>query len=226
MGTDIHAAIEYRQDGDAAWQALLTPNKYHGRYKNEPELTARVDIDRDYDVFSILGNVRNGYGFAGVPTGSGFAPISDGRGVPADITPEAREALSNEHSATWVTLAEILAYDWTRTTKKQGVVNGVTYEKWDRMKQWVKAPDNYCGGISGGRIKHVTEGEMKAQVIALRAARTQDFSVIENFYCSVEWEETYAEAGAQIWTAVLPHMLKLGAQVGFENVRLVMDFDS
>ena len=60
MGCDIHPAIEYRQDG--AWKAVLFPNKHFGKYEGEPEFTAKIDIGRDYDLFAILGNVRNGLG--------------------------------------------------------------------------------------------------------------------------------------------------------------------
>lgn len=49
--------------------------------------------DRNYDVFSILANVRNGYGFAGVVTSSGFEPIAPGRGLPDDLSQEIRDHL-------------------------------------------------------------------------------------------------------------------------------------
>jgi hypothetical protein len=42
--------------------------------------------NRNYDVFSILADVRNGYGFAGVKTSSGFTPIAGGRGLPDDLS--------------------------------------------------------------------------------------------------------------------------------------------
>ena len=42
--------------------------------------------DRNYDVFSILADVRNGYGFAGVRTSTGFDPIAPGRGLPSDLS--------------------------------------------------------------------------------------------------------------------------------------------
>lgn len=48
---------------------------------------------RNYDVFSILANVRNGYGFAGVVTSSGFNPITSGRGIPDDLSDEVRAHL-------------------------------------------------------------------------------------------------------------------------------------
>lgn len=48
---------------------------------------------RNYDVFAILGNVRNGSGFAGTRTSSGFEPISDQRGLPYDLSQEIRDHL-------------------------------------------------------------------------------------------------------------------------------------
>lgn len=73
MGTDIHPIVQVRREG--VWENVKIPED--GRYGN-------ILDGRHYDLFAILGNVRNGYGFAGVVTGSGFVPISDCRGIPED----------------------------------------------------------------------------------------------------------------------------------------------
>jgi len=73
MGTDIHPIVQVRREG--TWQNVTIPED--GRYGN-------ILDGRWYDLFAILGNVRNGRGFAGVVTGSGFVPISDCRGIPED----------------------------------------------------------------------------------------------------------------------------------------------
>lgn len=207
MGTDIYAAIEY----------------YNGI--GVPEMSAHVDIDRDYDLFAILGNVRNGVAFAGVKTGNGFVPMSDQRGYPDDITPEADAVMSHEHSATWVTLAEILAYDWTRTTSKWGVVNAIEFERWDRMREWEPEPRSYCGGVTGPNVQHVSIAEMRNLVKSVHGEAAA-LETLAYTYCTVEWSTSYAEAATQLWHKVLPLMLKLGVLHGYENVRLVMDFDS
>lgn len=230
MGCDIHAAIEYLNDGK--WTALELPNKYFGKYGDEEKMTTRVDIDRDYDLFAILGNVRNGTAFAGCKTGDGFDPMSDNRGTPDDASEGAIKALSNEHSPTWVTLAEILAYDWRRTSRHQGYADAKSFEEWDRMKEWNLAPPSYCGDVSGGRTEKITNAEMRIFVGEIiqqypghRDVATKVLAE-SGKYTLVEWTETYSEAGKQIWTAILPHMLALGTQYGHANVRLVMDFDS
>jgi len=235
MGCDIHPAIEYRTntpEGVSAWIAVTVPNPYFGKYEDEPETRSALDIDRDYDLFAILGNVRNGRGFAGCDMGDGFIPMSDGRGVPEDISDEARSALSDEHSATWVTLSEILAYDWTRTTKSRGWINGEEFASWQGRKA---EPRNYCGGISGTGIDHVSQVEMQRNFDeAVKDKRGLEYrEAVEVFntryartYSHVEWETGYPKAATQLWTRILPTMLKLGTLHGHDNVRLVMDFDS
>jgi len=72
--------------------------------------------DRNYGLFAILADVRNGHGFAGVRTGEPTVPISAPRGVPDDASDgyrdEVRQWGEDGHSHTWFTLAELLAYDW------------------------------------------------------------------------------------------------------------------
>ena len=50
--------------------------------------------DRNYSVFAILADVRNGVGFAGVRTGAGYVPVCEQRGVPHDLSPQVRERLA------------------------------------------------------------------------------------------------------------------------------------
>ena len=150
------------------------------------------------------------------------------RGVPEDISDAARAALSNEHSATWVTLAEILAYDWDRSTKHRGWVDAMTFERWDRMKEWNSTPDSWCGG---GNFKQVSIEEMRdlvhvATLSSDRELTEKRLRAIGHVMCRIEWEETYTQSATQMWTKILPKMLNLGQQYGNDNVRLVMDFDS
>jgi hypothetical protein len=71
MGCDIHLFVEVRDGG--AWR---------------PVKVAWDMFGRNYDLFAILAGVRNGCGFAGSVTGTGFVPISEPRGLPADLSVE------------------------------------------------------------------------------------------------------------------------------------------
>jgi hypothetical protein len=223
MGTDIHPAIEYRVNESSPWHAHMIPNPNAGRWAGEEEFTASIDIDRCYDLFSILGNVRNGYAFAGIPTGSGYIPMSDCRGVPEDISPEAAKALSNGHSATWVTLQEILDYDWTQTTTHTGVISAAQYIEYQKYRKWKPTPRVYSGGISGGGTITVSE---EVLIEKLKVKPVEDLKL---YYVQLTWSDgtgSYAKDAIQLWTEILPIMLKYGKEYGYSNVRLVMDFDS
>jgi hypothetical protein len=122
MGTDIHLYVETR-DRRGVWSAVKLPapdghEEWHDGYRGWDK--------RYYDVFSILAGVRNGHGFAGIPTGAGFIPISEPRGLPPDLSvtfrsdpavlEDERTPDIGEHSFSWLLLSELLAYDWTQTT--------------------------------------------------------------------------------------------------------------
>lgn len=99
MGTDIHAVAECYRDG--RWHLV----------------EADIPRDRNYRAFAVLADVRNGYSFAGIGTGDPVTPIDEPRGLPDDLSPELRAALEQkrwllgDHSISWVTLEELLAYD-------------------------------------------------------------------------------------------------------------------
>lgn len=71
---------------------------------------------RNYNLFAILANLRNGRGFAGVLTGEPTVPIDAPRGVPDDASLAYRNEVDNwgtdGHSHSWFSLHELLAYDW------------------------------------------------------------------------------------------------------------------
>ena len=108
MGTDIHAYLEKK-------------NK-----KGKWEFVKRFPIDRKYNLFSVLANVRNGYGFAGVKTSDGFNPISKPKGLPEDvskITKKESDSLGVDgHSHSWLTLKEIEEFDWSQKAIIYGLV--------------------------------------------------------------------------------------------------------
>jgi len=239
MGCDIHAGVEYKANGE--WKAILFPNKYFGKYDNEPKKSARIDIDRDYCLFSILANVRNSYGFAGCDTGDQFTFISSERGLPKNITTKCKKtACTGDHSDTWVSLKEILDFDWKQTATRRGVLSAVQFEEWDRCKEFRPQPKEWCGDVAGNGIMHISEDEMRSYVNdIMRGARGAEWTAnMEKLkadsewpsktrkYTRITWEQSYAECAKQVWTKILPYMLPLGAEHGYKNVRLVMNFDS
>jgi hypothetical protein len=70
MGTDIHGVFQKRDGGQ--WV----------------DVEHNYEMDRHYQLFAVLAGVRNGRGFAGVPTGEAVNPIVEPRGYPEDFSAE------------------------------------------------------------------------------------------------------------------------------------------
>lgn len=147
--------------------------------------------DRNYDVFGVLADVRNGTGFAGVDTGDGFEPISEPRGLPVDLSEEVLAALArNGQDATgeYVGGSEEDEDDWSDATEKCGwlgehsfswvTLREVLEYDWSRATKkrgWVDpwnfelyrrngSPYSWSGGISGANVNHVTEWDMARMI--------------------------------------------------------------
>lgn len=133
MGTDIHGVFEAKIDGQ--WKAV--PSNY--------------DFDRDYLLFAYLANVRNGFGFAGIPTHIPVPPISEPRGFPEDWKHSDEYPLENDiasewekknpedgqrvirwmgdHSFSWLTADEILNHTYVKITRI-GVITIEQFKTW------------------------------------------------------------------------------------------------
>ena len=236
MGADIHFYVEKQVNG--VWQSAdkWTPNRFAGE-EGEPPLSLdykdRFYDSRNYNLFGILANVRNGSGFAGCDTGDGFVPISDPRGLPEDVSEQVKADSDrwgvDGHSHSWLTVAELLAYDWTQTTKLRGYVSAAEYYLWNRWKRQIgERPDNYCGDICGSTIEKVSEEELRRRIEGLTGGdwNRQEDKVKESLahvYCRVEWEQPYYKPAREFLAETMPRLWRLGRP---EDVRIVFFFDN
>lgn len=129
-------------------------------------------------------------------------------------------ALNNN---SYCTLAEVLGYDYTRTTKKRGVVGATEYALW--VKRGRKgSPSAWCGGVSGMSVRNVTNEEMD-KLIAQgeagpdRQTKSNDLS----YHTQIVWETTYRDSPGQAWFAFLEACKTLGDPT---RTRFVFGFDS
>lgn len=92
MGCDIHPHFEVRRNGVWTYhdyQQAHADGKYDDgstRYNYSKLFDDPLYVGRNYSLFAILADVRNGVGFAGCDTGDPFVPIAAPRGLPADVT--------------------------------------------------------------------------------------------------------------------------------------------
>lgn len=203
MGCDIHMWAEVKKSPEQKWKAV---KKYF--YDG-----------RNYDLFAILADVRNGRGFAGCDTGDGFNPINEPRGIPEDASDFYKKQVEewdvDGHSHSWFTLAELKAFDWTQTTKHRGWVDVEQF----KVFQAKGKPESWSGMVEGGMVKHISNAEMKRRI------KENNFGV-RDYYTLVEWKETYAESANEFLTETIPKLEKLFKLKNAYNVRIVFFFDN
>lgn len=224
MGCDIHMFAEVKKNGK--WEKIV--KKFKNR-RYDPNRESKTDEDgyewnpefhdhpysgRNYDLFGILADVRNGRGFAGIKTGEGFVPISEPKGLPEDVSGEIKKDSDDYgydgHSHSYFTLKELKSYDWSRNTAIYGVV---TKEEFLKLKSENKTPTSYCGWVSGQNIIVVSE---------------QDFDQHKDYldkevYVQMQWSESYKEASGNFLERISEQLEPFGSD---EDVRIVFWFDN
>ena len=125
MGCDIHSYAEVRKDGKWELVGDIFPaddfeHKYHKRdFMNAPFRC------RSYRLFGFLANVRN---YSKVPF------LSDHRNIPDDSSLHAK--YDNEwgydgHSASWLSLKEMLDFDYNQTFEDRRCTKQTSPNVWD-----------------------------------------------------------------------------------------------
>ena len=228
MGTDIHMHCEKRSRGASPW-VLFKPDVQcegcGGTGKDSAEKECQRcwgtgDIgydDRNYRLFAILGNVRNDH------TDPPIRSISDGRGLPEDLSPELRRIADmkvedvwlGEHSFSWVSLQELIQFDWEQTTVRRGVIRADRFLYWDG-----KCPDEFAQAVWGPDIR-VTDWPCVGE--PPRAPERAALDVDSPTHVRVRWRVTYREAAGKAFGTLMEALKPHGEP---ENIRLVFGFDS
>lgn len=240
MGCDIHLYVEKRVNGK--WKAADKWSRDKDDEENPKRLTvdydARFYTGRNYNLFAILADVRNGRGFAGIKIGDGFTPIAPPRGIPDGACPEYIQECnawgSDGHSHSHFTVSELMAYDWTQVSTLQGVVGALTFEKWERYgRSQGESPEDYCGDIYGRDIIKVEESVMRKMVKSVveeaEKLPTHDErqnllrSKLSNVYTTCRWEMPYYKCAGEFLGKTLPRLWRVGKP---DDVRIVFFFDN
>lgn len=235
MGCDIHLYVEKKQP-DGRWQA-------QGEFERERDedggwlshVGRRLYTGRNYNLFAILANVRNGRGFAGIKTGEGFNPISEPRGVPDDASSDYKAIVEqwgeDGHSHSHHTLRQLLDFDWTQVTTCQGWCDMAEYLPWAARGHKREGPREYCGCVNGRGIKHLNEEEAAELVKQFNELNWDDRKAFirqhPNKYALAVWQPTYYDAAGSFISDTIPELLKLaGGTAGLDDVRIVFFFDN
>jgi len=204
MGTNIAIFTENRRGGK--WRPadpLVKSKLYVGE---EPVVHRKQPYSgRNYELFAILAGVRNRYD---------IKPIALPKGLPQDLSREIRQEankwLRDERICSYLTLAELQAYDWHGQTFLRHVSLGA-----DEYEQYMRTGRAETWNVYGGLKGMITNMEMFELVRSGQAGRERT---------TVSWPEHYAEPAKDFIEAVLPKLEAL-AKGDADSVRIVFSFD-
>lgn len=197
MGTDIHGIFQKK---------VVTPEAPNGVWE---DILTTYDEGRHYLLFAWLGNVRNGFGFAGVPTHEAIVPLSDGRGYPEDFQVDADDnhrIAANEFRgpcrAEYYTDEDLdvsnvdrlqmwmgdHSYSWVSGTEVLEATlpkirrTGIIYL--DTYKQWdgISAPEDWCGGVTGPKVVVSTPDNITTATSHVQIEWTEDTSASLKYF--------------------------------------------
>lgn len=224
MGTDITMFAEVRKNKKWTKVGSVFKNPWYREDRvidewNRP-YTDRPYDSRNYDLFAILADVRNGTGFAGCKTSYGFNPISMPKGLPEDITDEVKELLWNDgYANSYYTLKELKDYDWDQKVIHVGVISEAQYIE---MKRIGKNPDSWSGDTSGWDIVVVSADTMD-KILNKTISRNDRLK----YYVQVDFKPiTYRECCYNFLKDTIPALEELVPDGGTEeDVRIIFNFD-
>lgn len=202
MGCDIHTHIEYKRNiyigtdknNNAKYEEkwicgdFFTPNAYFGTAEDEKEYNlVGFCNDRNYDLFSILADVRN-YG--------NMDYISQPKGLPEDITEivkkDADEWDLDGHSHSYLTLKELIDFhNKSLPLKHRGMISPQSQKELDEKgitpEMWCQ-----CTNQEGWEFREWTEeNNVLVPLIESLKERANEHSVIYGFLWEREPEEAY-----------------------------------
>jgi hypothetical protein len=208
MGCDIHCYAERRDGPERPWTSADAWEE--GTAWDMPisifevPLERRVYSERNYPLFSALAGVRNR---------AEISPVAMPRGLPGDTSPNvlAQSDLwgSDGHSRSWLTLAELMSYDWTQSIRERGICSMEDYQEWRRWRRdRGLLPRNFCQAITGPAVVVV---EPDSEQFHLGTHVKFEASVVLSSVC------------VDFLANTMPRLWRLGAP---EDVRLLFWFDN
>lgn len=234
MGCDIHLYTEKRQV-DGTWVAIEGVNE--PKVKEYEELAEKCKSrgespdywlervkelregdfnfiwdDRSYILFAILAGVRNSYQ---------VTPISAPKGLPSDISEVAKERADywgvDGHSHSYLTVAELSAFDGDQGFQQEGWVSPENYKRWKENG----SPDMWSRSVGGGGTDHVTHYDMENFI----ADNGEYYSFGRTPYTLVQWKNSYKDCVGSFHTWSVPKLRELAGD-DLESIRIVFWFDN
>lgn len=250
MGCDIHLFVEVRKDGKweaikdidkiALWQAQENLKDFENF--DEGEVSGYTEMDfierveqesqpkymflyngRNYNLFSMLADVRNGY----ISNGNTYMikPIDDPRGVPSDASSAYKEYVdewgADGHSHSYFTLTELDTPYWLGTERFGGYVMPEAFKAYMEQRSFGYLISSVPPVVDKDRDTVISNEEMEAYVTS---DKFDPFC--RNLLTFLEWDTPRYKLDSYFYNEVLGYLRKLGEEYGKDNVRIVFFFDN
>lgn len=220
MGCDIHLYVEKKVKGKWVKQSGFVSDYYDPKSeyfgKEEFKSTDTPWSGRNYRLFSVLADVRNGRGFAGIDTGNAIEPISKPKGLPVDVSPEVRSVSEDwgcdGHSHSYLTLSELKGYAWDKKMVNRGYVS---LEGYRELKKEAK-PNCWCGDVGGQNVVKISPD---------MASDIKSGPTVKSYYVRMEWEDSIKDYCRHFIEFMFPLLEKV-ANGKPDHVRIVFWFDN
>lgn len=193
----------------AAEYSAFSTEEILAQYGNDPRVywywnTPECFNDRNYALFGILAGVRNS---------DEASSISNPRGLPLDVSIEVKNDSDNYgidgHSHSWVTLQELIDFQWNEPLIESGLVEERYYTPGQR-------PQQYCMGVGGGNTVIIKESEW---------IKTKKESG-KRYYIKSTWETTLEDRIGKWWIKDFKKLLEKFEGEDLNNIRVVFYFDN
>ena len=236
MGTDIYMIAEVRNPKTNKWEVVKDP--VFPDSHDPDNLTCVPYTARNYNLFAILANVRNGTGFAGCITGETLNTIAPPKGYPEDgsdslkrdlqdhpysyyDTPEYEDYphVCNGYGASYYTLQELLDFNWEQPHRNYGALSE---EEFKESVYKGKYPQGWSAEVWGDSIITVSEQEMR-DIIEGRLPKEPG----KHYYVHCVFPpRPYATEVGSFYSRTIPALKKLIPEGGTaSDVRIIFDFD-
>ena len=219
--------VERREDG--RWATADTWSEFSSGL--EVKLEDSYYFSRNYYLFAILADVRNI---------DDLTSISEPRGMPADCCDEVRRETENwagdGHSHSWLSLPELLSFNWTRKHEMEGWVEPTNWARWrqglapydwaywsERKTETPRTNEEFERAF--GNLDPDAQYADIGQDPDLRK-RMIDLLGGGGPVTKINWQTPYHDLVKEFWTTTIPRLKALSRSPALDDVRVVFFFDN
>jgi hypothetical protein len=217
MGCDIHIVAERKNPTTGLYEPWGTFTERHGSFVQDgpKEFMNEIYEGRNYTLFGVLAGVRGGDDHM----------IAPPRGLPTDMSPEVAKYHEDvDHTPSYLTLRELLEFDWTTPIRMAGAI---AWPHYLRFKCYAEdQPQSWCGWTSARTISEEEADAMRERMTPEERIATIRNNDDHGLYVGAEWDVPLFVRCKEFLSTTIPRLLAFGKGYDPSDVRIVFHFDN